>query len=254
MIITFLGTGTSAGIPVIGCKCSVCRSTDTRNNRTRASVLISWNSKNILIDTSTDFRAQALRENITHVDAILYTHSHADHILGLDDIRPYNFWQKGAIPIYGRLDTLSHIRRDFPYIFESTSALSMIPQVEEQAIAGPFEIFGTKIIPIPVMHGPNEIVGYRLGGFAYLTDFKSIPESSLPLLDELDVLVLDALRRKPHPTHSTLENSLRVVEELHPKRALFTHMCHDLDHRATEVELPAHVRLAYDGMKVSVDL
>jgi phosphoribosyl 1,2-cyclic phosphate phosphodiesterase len=203
-----------------------------------------------LIDTSTDFRAQALRENISHVDAILYTHSHADHILGLDDIRPYNFWQKGAIPVYGRPEVLSHIRRAFPYIFESTSAASMIPQVEEIEIRGPFDLYGQNVIPVPVMHGLSEIVGYRVGNFAYLTDLKTIPESSMALLEGLEVLVLDALRRRPHPTHSTLENSLDLVCRLKPQRAWFTHMCHDLEHEATEASLPGHVRLAYDGMKV----
>ncbi|MGB7622350.1 MAG: MBL fold metallo-hydrolase [Terriglobia bacterium] len=253
MMITFLGTGTSAGIPVVGCDCRVCHSSDPRNTRTRASVLISFDAKNILIDTSTDFRAQALREQIPRVDAILYTHSHADHILGLDDIRPYNFWQRGAVPIYGRIETLSHIRRAFPYIFESTSSLSVIPQVDEFEVDGPFELFGRQITPIPVMHGPNEIVGYRIGGFAYITDFKTIPAASLSLLQDLELLVLDALRRKPHPTHSHLENSLAVVEVLKPIRAYFTHMCHDLDHQTTETQLPSHVRLAYDGLKVSLD-
>ena len=253
MTITFLGTGTSAGIPVVGCDCAVCQSTDQRNTRTRASVLVSFDARNILIDTSTDFRAQALRERIPRVDAILYTHSHADHILGLDDIRPYNFWQQGAVPIYGRIETLSHIRRAFPYIFESTSALSLVPHVEEVQINGPFELFGMPVTPIPVMHGPNEILGYRMDGFAYITDFKTIPETSLPLLQGLEVLRLDALRRKPNPTHSNLENSLAVVEVLKPKAAYFTHMCHDLDHQTTEAQLPPYVRLAYDGLRVSLD-
>lgn len=253
MIITFLGTGTSAGIPVIGCPCAVCQSPDPRNNRTRASVLLSWNSTHLLIDTSTDFRQQALREKITRIDAILYTHSHADHILGLDDIRPFNFWQKGAVPVYGRPETLSHIRRAFPYIFESSSALSLIPQVEDMEINGPFEMDNVKVTPVPVMHGPNEIVGYRVGRFAYLTDFKTIPEPSLALLQGLDILVLDALRRKPHPTHSNLDNSVEMVKRLNPRRAYFTHMCHDLDHEKTEAELPAHIRLAYDGLKLELD-
>lgn len=253
MNVTFLGTGTSAGIPVIGCECSVCYSSDLRNHRTRASVLLSWNSRHIIIDTSTDFRAQALREKISRLDAILYTHSHADHILGLDDIRPLNYWQKGAIPIYGRRETLSHIRRAFPYIFESSSALSLIPQVSNHEIQGSFELLGRTIIPIPVMHGPQEILGYRIGAFAYLTDFKTIPEESIPLLKGLDVLVLDALRRKPHPTHSHLEHSLALVETIQPRRAYFTHLCHDLDHAATETELPSRVCLAYDGLKVLLD-
>ncbi len=253
MKITFLGTGTSAGIPVIGCACAVCRSDDPRNQRTRASVLVSINPRNFLIDTSTDFRAQALREKIDHIDAILYTHSHADHILGLDDIRPYNFWQKASIPAYGRADTLSHIRRAFPYIFESSSALSLVPQVEDRAVNGPFEIAGISIIPVPVMHGPNEIVGYRIGSFAYVTDFKTIPDASIPMLENLEILVLDALRRKPHATHSTLDNSVHMVERLNPKRAFFTHMCHDLEHEATEAELPSHIRLAYDGLQVELN-
>ncbi len=252
MKITFLGTGTSAGIPVIGCKCTVCHSLDPRNQRTRASVLVTWEGRNILIDTSTDFRAQALREQIAQIDAILYTHSHADHILGLDDIRPYNFWQHGAIPIYGRHETLSHIRQAFPYIFESSSALSMIPQVEDREISGPFSLNGLSVFPIPVLHGPQEIFGYRLGDFAYITDFKTIPENSMSQLHGLDVLVLDALRRKPHPTHSNLENSISVIEQLKPRRAFFTHMGHDLEHQATEDLLPPHIRLAFDGLSVEV--
>ncbi|MDD5543384.1 MAG: MBL fold metallo-hydrolase [Acidobacteriia bacterium] len=253
MNITFLGTGTSAGIPVIACPCEVCHSTDTRNRRTRASVLLSWKSKNVLIDTSTDLRAQALREHISHVDAILYTHSHADHILGLDDIRPFNFWQKSAIPMYGRPETLSHIRRAFPYIFESSSALSIIPQVEDFEIDGPFKLFDMDILPVPILHGPNEIIGYRIGRFAYLTDFKSIPPSSVSLLADLDVLVLDALRRRPHPTHSSLDDSIAWARRLKPGRTYFTHMCHDLDHESTEQALPPDIRLAYDGLQIVLE-
>lgn len=253
MIITFLGTGTSAGIPVIGCPCPVCESRDPRNKRTRASILITWDDRTVLVDTSTDFRAQALREGLSRLDAILFTHSHADHILGLDDIRPFNVWQRQPMKIYARPETLLDIRRTFRYVFEKDEAVSVIPRITAFEITGTFELFGKQIVPVPIMHGPREIIGFRIDRFAYLTDFKSIPESSYPLLEGLQILVLDALRRRPHPTHSTLENSLALVETLHPQQSFFTHMCHDLDHEATEAELPSHVRLAHDGLKIYLD-
>lgn len=252
--LTVLGSGTSMGVPTLTCCCEVCRSSDPRDRRTRPSVLLSYSGCNVVIDTTPDFRHQALRENLNHLDAILYTHAHADHILGLDDIRPFNAKQKSAIPIYASQETLSILRRAFAYIFEPQPGESSLPQVALHTLNGDFELFGARIIPIPAQHGPLTVHGYRLGSFAYLTDFSSVPESSKALLRNLDHLILDALRYTPHPMHSSVDQSLALVHELAPQHAWFTHICHDLGHEATNARLPANVRLAYDGLQFEVPL
>jgi phosphoribosyl 1,2-cyclic phosphate phosphodiesterase len=252
--LTVLGSGTSMGVPTLACRCEVCCSSDPHDRRTRPSVLLSYSGCNVVIDTTPDFRHQALRENLNRLDAILYTHAHADHILGLDDIRPFNAKQKSPIPIYASHETLSILRRAFAYIFEPQSGESSLPQVELHTLNGDFELFGARIVPIPAQHGPLTVHGYRLGSFAYLTDFSSVPESSKALLRNLDHLILDALRYTPHPMHSTVDQSLALVHELAPHHAWFTHICHDLGHEATNARLPANVRLAYDGLQFEVPL
>lgn len=252
--ITVLGSGTSMGVPTLACGCEVCHSADPHDRRTRPSVLLSYNGSSVAIDTTPDFRHQALRENVSRLDAILYTHAHADHILGLDDIRPFNAKQKSPIPVYASQETLSVLRRTFAYIFEPQSTDSSIPQVELHILSDDFELFGARVVPIPARHGPLTVHGFRIGSFAYLTDFSSIPETSKALLRDVDHLILDALRYTPHPMHSTVSQSLALVGELAPRHAWFTHICHDLGHEATNAKLPANVRLAYDGLRFEAGL
>ena len=248
--LTVLGSGTSMGVPTIGCDCAVCRSSDPHDKRTRPSILIEYSGQFVLIDTSPDFRQQAIRENITKLDAVIYTHTHADHILGIDDLRPLSFHRSGKIPLYAQREAAAFLRKMFCYIFDDDYKFGGIAQLELKNIEGPFELFGARFEPIKVIHGEAEIYGYRFGSAAYLTDLSEIPEESYERLSGLDALFLDALRHKPHPTHSTVQNSLRIVERIKPKRAFFTHICHDLPHQATNATLPAHVRLSYDGMKL----
>jgi phosphoribosyl 1,2-cyclic phosphate phosphodiesterase len=254
MKITVLGSGTSVGVPTIGCYCSVCTSTDPRDNRLRPSILVGYGGRNVLVDTTPDFRTQALRAAIDRIDAIVFTHSHADHLMGLDDVRPFNFRQSGEIPIYAAPDTMDAIYRCFPYIFDNNQRNTSVPKLDARLLDGsPVDLFGVSFIPIPILHGKQTIYGFRFGGAAYLTDHSEIPDSSMELLRGLDVLFLDALRYKPHPTHSTVERSLKTVEALAPHRAFFTHICHDLGHERAESMLPANVRLAYDGLELLVN-
>ncbi len=216
----------------------------------RPSVLVQWGGCNIVVDTTPDFRQQALRAGIERVDAILYTHAHADHIMGLDDVRPLNFKQRGSIPIFGTEETIGHIRRVFRYVFESTNAESAVPQVDVNIFGDdPFEVCGSRVTPVRLAHGKTAVHGFRFGAAAYLTDHSEIPGESMERLRGLDVLFLDALRHRPHPTHSTVAKSLESVAALEPGRAYFTHISHDLGHAATEETLPPNVRLAYDGLE-----
>jgi phosphoribosyl 1,2-cyclic phosphate phosphodiesterase len=254
LYITVLGSGTSTGVPTIGCECEVCTSSDPRDNRLRPSILVRYAGHGILIDTTPDFRTQALRAPIERVDAILYTHAHADHILGLDDVRPFNYRQRSAIPIYAKQDTLDSIRRVFRYAFEPEPKQTSIPRLKLHPIEDqPFELFGLTITPLPVLHGTQEILGFRLGSAAYITDQSDIPEATKDKLHDLDVLFLDALRHKPHPTHSTVAQSLKWIHELRPRQAFLTHICHDLGHAKTEAALPPGVNLAYDGLEIIVE-
>jgi phosphoribosyl 1,2-cyclic phosphate phosphodiesterase len=251
--ITVLGSGTSVGVPTVGCHCAVCSSTDPRDNRLRPSILISYGGYNVLVDTTPDLRTQALRAGIERLSAVLFTHAHADHMMGLDDVRPFNFRQSGDIPVYAAPDTMASIRRSFPYIFDGAQKVTNIPHIDPRLIDGTaFDLFGLEFVPIPIFHGPQPIYGFRFGNAAYLTDHSEIPESSMELLRGLDVIFLDALRYKPHPTHSTVDQSIKTVEKLGVRRAFFTHIGHDLGHERAESMLPPHIRLAYDGLELLV--
>jgi phosphoribosyl 1,2-cyclic phosphate phosphodiesterase len=252
--ITFLGTGTSHGVPMIGCTCEVCRSTDPRDKRLRPSVWLTTDSgQSVLIDTSADFRAQALAHAIARLDAVVFTHSHADHILGLDETRRYNVLQREAIPLYGDATTLADLRRIFDYAFgNSHAAHGYVPHLTPFLIGGPFTIGRDVFTPVPIMHGTRPIHGYRVGGFAYLTDCSGIPDTSWPLLTDLEVLVVGALRDREHPSHFTLEQAIAAGRRSGARRVLFTHMAHDLGHAQTQARLPAGMELAYDGLVVTL--
>ena len=252
MRVTVLGCGTSTGVPVVGCPCNVCASGKAKNVRTRSSLLVEWRGKNLLVDTAPDLHQQALQAKLRRVDAVFYTHGHADHILGLDDIRPFNLKQRAEVPLYGSRETLAIIARTFAYIFDDSPTQSTIPGVRLCPIDGPFDLFGLHIIPVPAMHGSMPVLGFRFGRAAYLTDFSSVPESSRKLLLDLDDFILDALRFDPHPMHSSVDESLALIAELQPKRAYFTHIAHDLAHEEVNAKLPAHVRLSYDGLTFEV--
>ncbi len=250
-----LGSGTSHGVPMIGCECQTCKSDDPRDNRSRASILITFpGGPSILVDTSPDLRSQALRHGLHRIDAVLYTHSHADHVLGLDELRRFNILQKESIPCYGDDRTLGDLRRIFAYVFEKQTEGGGVPKIVLFPLSGgAFCVGPATFIPVPIAHGSRQIFGYRLGNFAYLTDCSAIPEASWPLLTGVDVLVLDALRDRTHPTHLSLGESLEIVKRLSPARAFFTHMCHDLMHVATCARLPDGVELAYDGLSFEIE-
>jgi len=253
--LTFLGTGTSHGVPVIGCHCAVCSSDNPKNKRTRCSVLVSIDGKQILIDTAPELRLQALAAGFRTVDAILFTHAHADHVNGIDDIRPFNYFGGGSIPCYGHKQTLETISQNFSYIFNSTWRGGGTPQVELHEVEDTFYVGDIMVEPILAYHDVAHrliVLGYRFGRLAYLTDCKEIPEESLARLGNLEVLVLNALRRRPHPTHICLPEALEIVDRLNPTRAYFTHMADDLEHEATEATLPPGRHLAYDGLVVEV--
>lgn len=252
--LTVLGSGTSMGVPTIGCTCRVCTSSDPHDQRTRPSIMLEYDGRCVLIDTTPDFRQQAIRERISRIDAILYTHSHADHILGLDDVRPLSFRAADKIPLYAHQSTAEAMEGIFRYIFEANYKFGGIARVQMNRINGALDLFGARFEPIRIIHGDADIHGFRFGSAAYLTDFSEIPPESLERLRGLDILFLDALRHRPHPTHSTVENSVRLVKELSPKRAFFTHISHDLPHEETNRTLPDHVRLSHDGLKLEFEI
>lgn len=253
-ILTVLGSGTSMGVPTIGCDCKVCTSESPRDRRTRPSVLVEYSGHSVVIDTTPDFRSQALREKMTRLDAVLYTHGHADHVLGLDDLRPLSFRHSDKLPLYADEATASIIEKMFEYVFDPTSVYATLPRVEMRRINGPIELFGARFKPLKVLHGPETITAFRFGSAAYVTDFSTIPDETMQELQGLEILFLDALRRRPHPTHSSLDDSLKLVERLQPRRAFFTHMSHDLGHEETNAKLPPHVRLAHDGLKLDFEI
>jgi len=261
--LTFLGTGTSMGVPTLGCACAVCTSLDPHDLRLRPSVMISWtdpetNSPRIVvIDTGPDFREQALRAGIAHVDAVFYTHAHADHILGMDDLRPLSFIaakKTGPIPLYAMPDAIAILERIFDYTFSPDATYPNRARVELKPVASHNRMFYADFIRIPVMHGAMEISGYRFGNAAYLTDVSAIPEASLELLEGVDVLVLSALRHMPHPSHATVSQAVEWSRLIAARQTWFTHIAHDLVHEETNRTLPDNVRLAYDGLSVPITL
>jgi phosphoribosyl 1,2-cyclic phosphate phosphodiesterase len=259
--IIVLGSGTSMGVPTLGCGCAVCTSSDPRNRRTRPSIAVTWNHEGaqrlVVVDTGPDFREQALREGIGHVDAVFYTHGHADHILGLDDLRPLSFEHRpGWLPMYADQQTADILRRVFEYTFSPNATYPNRARVELHSLeeSQTVEIYGAKFQRLPLLHGDLDVAGFRFGSAAYLTDMSSIPESSLPLLDGLDVMIVDALRPQPHPSHATIPESLQWVERVRPRRAWFTHMSHEVDHEQTEKGFPGTVRLTYDGLRIPFEL
>ena len=250
MQLTILGCGGSMGVPAVGCSCAVCTSSDERNRRTRTSALVTVGDTTILIDAGPDFRAQALRTNIRRLDALIVTHAHQDHIGGIDDVRPINFAMGQPLPMYGSAATLRRIRHQFDYAFVPGPSASTRPQLQlEEIPPQPFYVNTVLITPLPIMHGDWAIHGFRVGNVAYVTDVSHIPAATYALLADVDTLVLGALRRdRPHPLHFTVEQALVEIERIQPRRAFLTHLAHDLDYASTNRELPAHVRLAHDGL------
>jgi phosphoribosyl 1,2-cyclic phosphate phosphodiesterase len=250
---TFLGTGTSTGVPMVGCDCAVCRSANPRNNRYRCAVLIGTPTGNVLIDTPPELRLQLLRSVTPVVHAVLFTHYHADHLFGLDDIRPMPRLIGGPVPLYCTADVEAAIRTAFAYAFlepDDPLAYGYRPQMRFRRIAEePFEVLGQTVTPIPLEHASLTVLGFRIGNVAYCTDVNAIPERSWPLLQGLDVLVLDALRFKPHSAHFNINQALAVIGQIRPKQAYLTHMSHDIDHDAVNAQLPPGVELAYDGLQ-----
>jgi len=253
MKLTFLGTGTSHGIPMIACDCRVCTSSDPRDKRTRPSILIEYAGKSVLIDTTPELRLQCIANNVRRVDAVLFTHVHADHVTGLDDLRRFNDILRAPLPVYGNKDTLDRLQQMFAYAFtHSPHYLSAKPALHPIPIDSPFDLFGRRVIPIELPHGPTCVLGYRIGRLAYCTDCSDIPPAAQDLLKDLDVLVLDALRIRPHPTHLTLAQAIDWAGRIGAKRTLFTHIAHEILHAEIQPTLPAGIELAYDGMTVEV--
>jgi phosphoribosyl 1,2-cyclic phosphate phosphodiesterase len=254
MRVTFLGSGTSTGVPVVGCRCAVCTSGNPRNTRLRQSVKIERNGKYFLIDTTPDLRLQLLQHPIPRLDFVLYTHSHSDHLMGLDDIRPFNFRQREPIHAFANAGTAKAIRRAFSYIWDDTQIGGGKPQLELHEVHAPFTHDGIDVTPIPVLHGEWTILGYRIGDFAYITDTNGIPPASMKLLEGIDVLALDGLRPAPkHPTHFTIPEAIACAKEIGAKTTYLIHLTHEVDHDALEATLPEGVKLAYDGLVLEIE-
>lgn len=253
MRLTFLGTGTSNGIPIIGCDCAVCTSSDPRDRRSRTSAVVQIDGRNVLIDTATELRLQAIDTGLRRVDAVLFTHPHADHLGGFDDLRRFNEIDQMHLPVYAAGETARQLKERFSYAFEDQYPFyGGKPDLNLYEFDGPFELFGTEIKPIPVTHGSWAVHGFRIGPLAYLTDAKWIPEESMDLLRDAEVLVLNALRERPHPTHLSLGEAIEVIEEVKPKRAFLVHLSHEVSHATASAQLPENVEIAYDGLEICI--
>jgi phosphoribosyl 1,2-cyclic phosphate phosphodiesterase len=252
--VLFLGTGTSHGVPMIGCDCGVCKSSDPRDRRLRPSIFLTFDDGlHVLVDTTPDLRMQALRHDLRRVDAILFTHSHADHIMGLDDVRRYNWLHRAPVPLYADARTGRDLQRTFAYVWDPEAPKGGgVPDLRLWTIAGRFSLGRQEVVPVPIRHGPWDILGFRFGRFAYLTDCNGIPASSLALLRDLDVVVLDALRIRPHPTHFTLDEAVQMAHTIGARQTYFTHVAHELGHERTCAALPPAMALAYDGLAFEV--
>ncbi len=250
MRVTVLGSGTSAGVPTLGCRCEICRSPDPRNKRMRASAYIETAERRILIDCGPDFRTQALANGVEDVDEVLLTHSHADHVGGLDDLRSFNMVHKHPITVHGNADTLGDVRERFSYCFRPPQQVGGgLPDLRLSLVApGKPVDLGIGAVPVPVFHGTLPILGWRLGDFAYLTDVSRLPEEAFPLLEGVRTLVSSALRHRPHPTHMSLDEAVALARRIGAERTWFIHMCHDLDHETTNAALPSDIQLAHDGL------
>jgi phosphoribosyl 1,2-cyclic phosphate phosphodiesterase len=249
--ITFLGTGTSQGVPVIGCTCEVCRSLDFRDKRLRSSIQVNVDDKNFIIDTGPDFRQQMLRENVKHIDALLFTHAHRDHTAGLDDVRAFNFMQKMEMPAYASITVLDQLRKDFEYAFVKDSYPGLPKLLLHEINDQPFTIGSTTVIPLPVLHLRLPVFGFRFGNFSYITDANFIPDETIKKLEGTEILVLNALQIEPHLSHFNLAEALKMVDRIKPQKTYFTHISHRLGlHSAVDKSLPGGIKLAYDGLEL----
>ncbi|MDP6924710.1 MAG: MBL fold metallo-hydrolase [Candidatus Scalindua sp.] len=252
MKITFLGTGTSYGVPMVGCEFRVCTSDNPKNSRTRSSIFISEGEYNILIDAATELRIQCLKNNVKRLDAVLLTHSHADHVLGFDDLRHFSRKRKTNIPVYGSEETVKNVSRMFSYASKEVTSNGSKPKVTLMPIGGSLNLSGMEITPVDVMHGQEMVTAYRFKKFAYVTDVSQIPQDSVEKLMGLDLLIIAALRNVPHEKHFSIEQSIEMVSTLKPKQTYFTHIAHEVEHDETDATLPAGINLAYDGLSIDV--
>lgn len=251
---TILGCGTSTGVPVVGCNCRVCTSEDVRNQRTRSSLMLEWNGHVVLVDTGPDLRIQCLRERVQRVDAVLYTHAHADHVHGIDDLRPFNAVTDVDIDVYGSATTLHKLERSFAYAFKRSEAQGFCPRLKPHVVVEPFELFGARIVPLELEHGRGAVFGYRFGPLAYLTDCSAIPPYAGAQLQNLQVLIIDGLRFRHHPSHFTIDQAIEAGRQLGAGRIILTHLSHDVEYVVHSRQLPSGVELAYDGLRLNLDV
>ncbi|ACB83749.1 MBL fold metallo-hydrolase [Natranaerobius thermophilus] len=253
MKVTFLGTGPSHGVPVIGCSCSVCSSKDSKNTRYRSSVIIKYENNHLLIDTPPEFRLQMINNNIHRIDGVLFTHPHADHVHGFDDLRRFNEIQRESIPCFASSETVKNLKNMYSYVFRGGDPYTSSPKVTLHSISSSFELNGLTINPIPIYHGKSLILGYRIGRFAYLTDCSQIPPDSYKFLQGLHTLVIGALRYRSHPNHLSVDEAVETVNKINPEVAYFTHMTHDLDYYQLNEQLPVNIKPAFDNLTIQVE-